>query len=859
MKIVAIIQARMGSTRLPGKSIMEIAGKPLLEYVLMRVSRAETLHGIILAIPSGKENDPLCTIAQLQHIPVYRGSEDDVLSRYVEVAREAEADIVVRVCADNPLVDPGEIDRIVRHHIECNADYSFNNIPNKTNNYPDGFGVEVVNAKILYEIAGKNLTSAQKEHVTQYILDHVEDFKIESPVAPDEICGPEIKLDIDTESDFSRIKQFIENLPQENKPFWSSVDIVREYRNFFQTKIVVLVETAEDVVAYQNFAQQTKGIIIVIATTPQASWDLDSQNIPNKPLDKYHNAERIYNAGIENYEPLFQFCQRIDSKIADQNGIIKKNGLCPASDNFPVIKILYDALLMRTIILYEIIEQEKPELIVTFGPIESKSYLGKNSLLPFDDEDNIYHYLLGLEGWPCKTLQLQRCGRNPISHNSDNPNKSLKGRILLKIPYRFYFFIKPSDGLIKNIANFYYIIKNRLCGNKTLLLVGFMYDWNYMIPVLLQKGYRIYPVSHPSCELVETFELDYSIISDNLMTGLCCWNDINFSPIFNRIFSRIVRNSVSCANTLCESWEHIFSKSKPAAVLTSARFSFSDCVPFHVAKTHKIPVLTWQHGAVGHHKAPIIFFEELMNADIYLCWGTGALEYIKNDPQNYFKTPSISVGSYDLEKIYFERDSPREEFAVLYITTNYYGNSNYVCIPCSHTDTSLWNTQQKIIKILGESNKITVIKLHNAPQSNQHIHDLIRSRGHCNFTTYVNEFTYIDLAKRSEVIIIDWPSTTLLQTIALRKTVFVLLKHIKLTDEAVRKLKKRVYCSEDIDEFVEMIRRYFSNEPLDQNPDINNTEFLEMYGTSRLDGQVANRALEILKRISNNPTGSTLS
>lgn len=845
MKIIAIIQARMGSIRLPGKSILDIAGKPLLEYVLMRVSRAETLHGTILAIPSGKENDPLCSVAQLHHIPVYRGSEEDVLSRYVEAARTAEADIVVRVCADNPLVDPGEIDRLVRHHIENNADYSFNNIPNKTNNYPDGLGVEVVNAKILYEIAEKNLTSAQKEHVTQYILDNVEEYNIESPVAPEEICGPEIKLDIDTESDFVRMKQFIENLPLEKKPFWGAAEIVREYRNFFQTKIVVLVETAEDIVAYQNFAQQAKGKIIVIATTPQASWDLESKNIPFKPIDKYHNEERIYNAGIENYEPLFQFCQSIDRKITDQNGMIKKNGLCPASDNFPVIKILYDALLIRTIILYEIIDQEKPELIVTFGLNGRNDQFQNNSLLPFTDEENIYHYLLELNGWPCKTLHLERCGQKSIGQHFNNGNNSLKRRVQLKIPKRFYFFIIPGEGLIENAITLYYVIKNRINNNKTLLLIGYAYDWNYMIPILLRKGYRIWPVSHPSCEIQEDFELGPSIISDNLVTELCCWNHVNFSPIFKRIFSRYVRNSISYASILSESWERIFSKIKPVAVLTGPRLSFTPNVPLHIAQFHNVPVLSWQHGAAGPHKAPILLFEELMNSDIHLCWGTGVLEWIKNDPQNYFKTQSVAVGSYDLEKMYFARDSPPRNFNVLYVTPSYFRNNYYVSIQYQLADTSFWNSQQKIIKKLGESNKKVKIRLSPA-QKNEHIHDFISSRGYSNLNTDIEGFTYIDLTKRADIIIIDWPSTTLLQAIALRKTVFVLLKHIKLTDDAVRMLKKRAYCSENIDEFVEMIGRYFNNEHLDQNPDINNTEFLEMYGVAKLDGHVANRAIEIL-------------
>lgn len=698
----------------------------------------------------------------------------------------------------------------------------------------------------IVSIAVRNIPVFLLEYILS-ILNYTTVFLFSYYVKDSDITKDEIPSEIiDTSMDHKNI-DFIEELLPEKESFRSSAEIVRRSQVFFQTRIVVLVETAEDVVAYQNFAQQTKGILIVVATTPHASWDLETKKIPYKSLDTYHKAEKIYNAGIKNYAPLFHFCQHIDRNISHQVGMNNK-GLCPASDNFPVIKILYDALLVRTIILYEIIEQEKPELIVTFGPIERKYQSEKNSLLPFEDKDNIYHYLMGLEGWPCKTLQLQRYKQKLITHKSDNKSQSMKRKILSKIPNRFFFFIIPADGLIKNFTNLYYIIKNRLCGKKTLLLIGFAYDWNYMIPVLLQKGYRIYPVLHHSCELTESFDLDQSIIPDDLMTGLCCWNNINFSPIFNRIFFRIVQNSVSCSKTLCESWEQVISKSKPVAVLTSAHFSFSDCVPFHVAKAHKIPVLTWQHGAAGPHTAPIIFFEELMNTDIHLCWGTNVLNWIKTDPQNYFKTLSIAVGSYDLEKMYFTRDSPPQIFDALYVTSTYYGNSNYVSIQYYRTDTSLWDSQQKIIEILGDSNKKVKIRL-SPVHPNEHIHDFIKSKGYGNLNIEMKGFPYVDLAKRSEVIIIDWPSTTLLQAIALRKTVFVLLKHMKLTDEAARLLKKRTYCSDNIEEFIEMIRRYFNNELIDQNPDINNTEYLEMYGTSTLDGHVANRALEILNNV----------
>jgi spore coat polysaccharide biosynthesis protein SpsF len=242
MKVVAIIQARMGSQRLPGKSLMEIAGKPLLWYVIERVKKAKSLDSIILATSTKPENNPLCHFAEGMNVEVFRGSELDVLSRYVEVGKGANADIIVRICADNPLVDPEEIDRIVYQHISLGNDYSFNHVPSTNNNYPDGFGAEVVNAPVLYSLSTLSLTPEEREHVTLHITRNPGNFSIRSCCAPYEIMGPDINLDIDTPEDFERMKNFIEFLPQEIIPFWTAREIVKYYRIFFKNKIICSVE-----------------------------------------------------------------------------------------------------------------------------------------------------------------------------------------------------------------------------------------------------------------------------------------------------------------------------------------------------------------------------------------------------------------------------------------------------------------------------------------------------------------------------------------------------------------------------------------------------------------------------------------
>jgi len=838
----------MGSTRLPGKSMKEIAGKPLLSYVLKRVSKAQSLHDIILATSSRSENDPLCTLAKTQSVKIYRGSEEDVLSRFIDVAHAFEADIVVRVCADNPLVDPEEIDRIVKHHVTYNADYSFNNIPNETNGYPDGLGVEVINAKILFEIGKKDLSPEQKEHVTQYIIDNPTDFKIESPKAPENIKGTDIKLDIDTESDFTRMKQFIESLPSDNFPFWSSLEIVKAYRFFFQKKIVALVETSEDVEAVQKFETHIQNRITIVATTPHICWLLDSKKIAFKPLDLYFDKEFIYDEGIKNYQRLFQFCKSIDTQIAKENELVKNFTLGPASDNFPVIKIIYDQLLIKTIILYNILNNEKPDLIVSFG-LNEEIFQVNNNIVPFEDDDNIFSLLLNLKGWPCKTLRLPRCKPKPISDKLDETKKNLKDKTLMKISFRHLFFISPRNGLIQSLSNLFYVIKNRIARGKIVLLVGFAYDWDSLIPILLRKGYRIFAVSSPLIDYTCSQEWDTRNLPDYLFSDLCCWNNMDFSTIFRKYISHSIQKSVWTAKLLCKDWDDIFKTFKPSVVLPGPRMTFSDNLPLKIARFYHIPVISWQHGSHGFIITPIIFFHELMNTDVHLSWGKGVTQWIETDPQNFFETPSVTVGSIELERLFFSNNDDGTLFNVLYATTAYYGNSLYVTIRYPLADTALWQTQQKIIHFLGKINKKTAVRLHPAPRNNQHICEMIASFNYNNLTLKVNHFSFVDLVKRSDVVILDWPSTTLLQAIALRKTVFVLLKHIQLTDDAIILLKKRVYCCEDIDEFTEMIRCYLNNETLDQKPDINNTEFLERFGITQLDGHVAERAIGVLENI----------
>ena len=172
MKIVAIVQARMGSTRLPGKVLKKIVGRSAIEILLTRLSRSKLLNEICIATSHNIENDQLCDAIEHLGYRVIRGSETNVLQRYWDAAEATSADIIVRITGDCPAVDPKLVDKVIELYLNADVDYASNIDPPT---FPDGLDVEVFGKSSL-EVAKLSAKSDfDKEHVTPFIRNG--DFK----------------------------------------------------------------------------------------------------------------------------------------------------------------------------------------------------------------------------------------------------------------------------------------------------------------------------------------------------------------------------------------------------------------------------------------------------------------------------------------------------------------------------------------------------------------------------------------------------------------------------------------------------------------------------------------------------------
>jgi len=167
-RIVAIIQARMGSSRLPGKVLKKVNGIPLLKYQFERVKQSSFISETVIATTVREKDGVIAEFCEQNGISCFRGNEDDVLSRYHECAKEYKVDVVVRLTADCPLIDPQVIDDVVKIYMENNYDFVANTAPPEGFTYPEGMDVEVFSFPLLDRASRETKKPSEREHVTHY-------------------------------------------------------------------------------------------------------------------------------------------------------------------------------------------------------------------------------------------------------------------------------------------------------------------------------------------------------------------------------------------------------------------------------------------------------------------------------------------------------------------------------------------------------------------------------------------------------------------------------------------------------------------------------------------------------------------
>jgi len=210
MRVVCIVQARTGSSRLPGKVLKELAGRPMLAHLIERLKACAAYDRIVVATTVNRRDDPVAELAGGAGVGVFRGDEEDVLSRYARAAVEFGAEVVVRVTADCPLVDPVTSAETVRYFLSGDFDYAGAGVGS---GLPRGLDTEVFTRAALEEAHRMATDQPSREHVTYYIYHHPERFRLAPPYeAPPELQRSHYRLCVDEEDDFRLISEVYRRL-----------------------------------------------------------------------------------------------------------------------------------------------------------------------------------------------------------------------------------------------------------------------------------------------------------------------------------------------------------------------------------------------------------------------------------------------------------------------------------------------------------------------------------------------------------------------------------------------------------------------------------------------------------------------
>lgn len=215
-RIVGIIQARMGSTRLPGKVLMELDGRTMLSDLIERVTRSKKLDDVIVATSTSPENDAIQKECLKLNIGCFRGDENDVLHRYLEASQWIKADVVIRITGDSVLMDPYVVDYVVERYLsqDCDCATSYT-----TRSFPGGFVLSVFSQDSLDKVNRLELADYEREHVIFAFLDHKDLFNIIGISAPPKWQAYNLSLALDTYQDYTLICEIIRGLGKKKKRF----------------------------------------------------------------------------------------------------------------------------------------------------------------------------------------------------------------------------------------------------------------------------------------------------------------------------------------------------------------------------------------------------------------------------------------------------------------------------------------------------------------------------------------------------------------------------------------------------------------------------------------------------------------
>jgi hypothetical protein len=617
----------------------------------------------------------------------------------------------------------------------------------------------------------------------------------------------------------------------------------------------IILEDPRDADRACALARERRGITLLPAT-PDAGWELEKRGMPFQPVEGFSDLVLLSSTGMKNFEITRDLCTVIDREIQERFPGPWPVAPCPAADNFFALKVLYDGLTLRTRILLDVGRVLNPDTIVFFTGSPQIPGAHQQVPGPLVPGEQVYGWLLERSSWPFQTHRIPRGETGGGEPSLPPPALAGAGEIAKALAHASFLYdimYLVKRGRFGKAAGLGLSAPlNHLRPSEGLLVSGYSYSWNDLVPALAREGYRVGHLWLDRVPSRTTTPMGTGMLRQVLGEILprfssCAGVDLS-GPLHDRLLA-ILWDYLASFPDLSREITARLAANRPRAILCGTKDSWRDHLLARCAGPLGIPVVSWQHGSQGFFPAPMMEYIELQGSTVHLCFGEQVRAMIGRDFPRQAGLRVVPVGSYQLQELAARPPPEPPEIDLLYATTNYALGSLYVggigdgIIP----DNDFWETQKAILQVIGESGRSAVLKLHPGQYVSSHIREFIGSRGYTNISVIRNERTFPDLVGHARAVVIDCPSTTLLEAVAGGRDVLVLLRHVPLAGPARDLLRKRAYLDDDRGGFLHLLRHYINGEETGQHPGRGNTDFLEGYGVHRLDGKVEERALAVIR------------
>lgn len=243
MRIVAIVQARMTSTRLPGKVMLPILGEPMLAWVIERLQKAKTLEEIVVATTTDPEDNVIEKECIKRGYKFFRGDREDVLDRYFQAAKQYQADVIVRVTSDCPLLDPGIVDACVTEFIRLQPDCDYLSNALEIATFPLGLDVEVFHRSSLQKAHQLAEEKSYREHVTAFIYHHPDQFRLIDYRSTSD--DSDLRWTVDTPEDYQLVQRIAERVGNKSFAWMVARDLCRTNPDWLEINRSIVQKTVD--------------------------------------------------------------------------------------------------------------------------------------------------------------------------------------------------------------------------------------------------------------------------------------------------------------------------------------------------------------------------------------------------------------------------------------------------------------------------------------------------------------------------------------------------------------------------------------------------------------------------------------